>query len=101
MESQNLEVKNLVGQHPEFNILGDFINLVSQKPELKILAKFKILVSQNPEFKILDSQIAEFNILADFEILASQYPWLRTNYAKDWAKFEIVQQNLPLYFVCS
>ena len=70
----NLEVKNLVSQHPEFNILANFINLVSQKPELKILAKFKILVSQNPEFKFLDSQIAEFNILADFEILASQYP---------------------------
>ena len=26
---------------------------------------------------------------------------LRTNVAKDWAKLEIVKQNLPSYFVCS
>ena len=26
---------------------------------------------------------------------------LRTNVAKDWAKLEVVKQNLPSYFVCS
>ena len=26
---------------------------------------------------------------------------LRTNVAKDWAKLEMVKQNLPSYFVCN